>query len=39
LLELASEMAAPKAAAEAARVTGIAKSDLYRRLVALKERG
>ncbi|WP_195164784.1 16S rRNA (cytidine(1402)-2'-O)-methyltransferase [Mesorhizobium sp. NBSH29] len=37
LLSLAKELPASKAAAEAARMTGAAKSDLYRRLLALRE--
>lgn len=36
LLELAAEMPAAKAAGEAARMTGGTKTDLYRRLIALK---
>lgn len=36
LLSLAGEMPASKAAAEAARMTGRAKADLYRRLIELK---
>lgn len=36
LRSLAAEMPASKAAAEAARMTGLAKPELYRRLVALK---
>ena len=38
LLSLAGEMPAAKAAAEAARMTGGKKPDLYRRLLDLKER-
>ena len=38
LLSLAEEMPAAKAAAEAARMTGGKKPDLYRRLLDLKER-
>ena len=38
LLSLAAEMPAAKAAAEAARMTGEKKPDLYRRLLDLKER-
>ncbi|WP_173933805.1 16S rRNA (cytidine(1402)-2'-O)-methyltransferase [Chelativorans sp. Marseille-P2723] len=37
LVKLAAEMPAPKAAAEAARMTGARRSDLYQRLLALKE--
>ncbi len=37
LLSLANEMGASKAAAEAARMTGGKKSDLYRRLLELKD--
>jgi 16S rRNA (cytidine1402-2'-O)-methyltransferase len=37
LLSLASEMPASKAAAEAAKMTGAAKPDLYRRLLELRE--
>lgn len=37
LLSLASEMSASKAAAEAARMTGGAKPDLYRRLLELRD--
>jgi 16S rRNA (cytidine1402-2'-O)-methyltransferase len=36
LVSLAAEMPASKAAAEAARMTGLAKPDLYRRLLDLK---
>ncbi|MEP0277030.1 MAG: 16S rRNA (cytidine(1402)-2'-O)-methyltransferase [Nitratireductor sp.] len=36
LLELAAEMPAAKAAGEAARMTGGTKTDLYRRLIALR---
>ncbi|WP_127599652.1 16S rRNA (cytidine(1402)-2'-O)-methyltransferase [Nitratireductor alexandrii] len=36
LLDLAAEMPAAKAAGEAARMTGGAKAELYRRLIALK---
>jgi 16S rRNA (cytidine1402-2'-O)-methyltransferase len=36
LNSLSAEMPASKAAAEAARMTGLAKPDLYRRLIALK---
>lgn len=39
LLSLAAEMPASKAAAEAARLTGQPKGDLYRRLLELKESG
>ena len=39
LLSLAAEMPASKAAAEAARLTGQPKSDLYRRLLGLKDGG
>jgi len=39
LLSLAAEMPASKAAAEAARLTGQPKGDLYRRLLELKEGG
>lgn len=39
LLSLVAEMPAAKAAAEAARQTGLARQELYRRLVALKESG
>ncbi len=39
LLSLAKEMAASKAAAEAARMTGGTKQDLYRRLLDLKDQG
>ena len=39
LIGLASEMPASKAAAEAARMTGQPKPELYRRLLALKEGG
>lgn len=39
LLSLASEMPASKAAAEAARMTGGKKPDLYRRLLELKDAG
>ena len=39
LLSLAAEMSASKAAAEAARMTGEGKPQLYRRLLELKERG
>ncbi|HEV7254414.1 MAG TPA: 16S rRNA (cytidine(1402)-2'-O)-methyltransferase [Mesorhizobium sp.] len=39
LQQLAEEMPASKAAAEAARRTGLPKSELFRRLVALKEDG
>ena len=39
LLSLAAEMPASKAAAEAARMTGGQKSDLYRRLLDLREAG
>lgn len=39
LLSLAAEMPAAKAAGEAARMTGAQKSDLYRRLMALKADG
>lgn len=35
---LVSEMPASRAAGEAARLTGLPKSELYRRLIALKER-
>ncbi|EKF20038.1 16S rRNA (cytidine(1402)-2'-O)-methyltransferase [Nitratireductor pacificus] len=38
LLSLAAEMPAAKAAGEAARMTGGRKSDLYQRLLALKEK-
>jgi 16S rRNA (cytidine1402-2'-O)-methyltransferase len=38
LLSLAGEMPASKAAAEAARMTGRPKPELYRRLLALKDR-
>jgi 16S rRNA (cytidine1402-2'-O)-methyltransferase len=38
LLSLAGEMPASKAAAEAARMTGRAKPELYRRLLELKDR-
>jgi 16S rRNA (cytidine1402-2'-O)-methyltransferase len=38
LVSLSKEMPASKAAAEAARMTGQAKPDLYRRLLDLKER-
>lgn len=37
LVSLAGEMPASKAAAEAARMTGRAKSELYRRLIELKD--
>lgn len=37
LLSLAGEMAASKAAAEAARMTGLKKPDLYRRLLELRD--
>ena len=37
LLSLATEMPASKAAAEAARITGGRKPDLYRRLLELKQ--
>ncbi len=36
LRSLASEMPASKAAAEAAKMTGLAKPELYRRLIELK---
>lgn len=39
LIGLAAEMPASKAAAEAARMTGQPKQELYRRLLALKEGG
>jgi 16S rRNA (cytidine1402-2'-O)-methyltransferase len=39
LLSLAAEMPASKAAAEAARMTGGHKPDLYRRLLELRETG
>lgn len=39
LLGLASEMPASKASAEAARMTGMSKSDLYKRLLTLKGHG
>lgn len=39
LLSLAAEMPAAKAAAEAARMTGGRKGDLYRRLLALRDDG
>ncbi|WP_416208041.1 16S rRNA (cytidine(1402)-2'-O)-methyltransferase [Chelativorans sp. M5D2P16] len=39
LLALSTEMAASKAAGEAARMTGTKKSDLYQRLLALKKAG
>ncbi|MDH4992624.1 16S rRNA (cytidine(1402)-2'-O)-methyltransferase [Aquamicrobium lusatiense] len=39
LMGLAAEMPASKAAAEAARMTGQPKQELYRRLLALKEGG
>ncbi|WP_157016261.1 16S rRNA (cytidine(1402)-2'-O)-methyltransferase [Mesorhizobium xinjiangense] len=39
LLSLAAELPASKAAGEAARMTGKAKSDLYRRLIELKDAG
>lgn len=39
LLSLAGEMPASKAAAEAARMTGAKKPDLYRRLLELKDAG
>lgn len=39
LVSLSTEMPASKAAAEAARLTGIAKPELYRRLIALKAEG
>ena len=38
LLSLAGEMPASKAAAEAARMTGRPKPELYRRLLELKDR-
>ncbi len=38
LLSLAAEMPASKAAGEAARMTGKAKADLYRRLVELRDK-
>jgi 16S rRNA (cytidine1402-2'-O)-methyltransferase len=38
LEELATSMPAAKAAAEAARLTGLSKRDLYQRLVGLKDR-
>ncbi|MNY82981.1 hypothetical protein D3C86_2254140 [compost metagenome] len=37
LEELASSMPAAKAAAEAARLTGLSKRDLYQRLVTMKD--
>ncbi len=37
LLSLAGEMPASKAAAEAARMTGLKKPDLYRRLLELRD--
>jgi 16S rRNA (cytidine1402-2'-O)-methyltransferase len=39
LLSLAAEMGASKAAAEAAKMTGGKKADLYRRLMELKGDG
>lgn len=39
LLQLSSDMPAPKAAAEAARMTGGKRADLYQRLLQMKERG
>jgi 16S rRNA (cytidine1402-2'-O)-methyltransferase len=39
LVALAAEMPASKAAGEAARMTGGRKSELYQRLLALKESG
>ncbi len=39
LISLAQEMGSSKAAAEAARMTGGKKADLYRRLLALKDDG
>ena len=39
LLSLAAEMPASKAAAEAARMTGRPKPELYRRLMELKDAG
>ncbi len=37
LKELAASMPATKAAAEAARLTGLARKDLYQRLIELKD--
>ena len=39
LLKLARDMPAAKAAGEAAKMTGLAKQDLFNRLVALKDNG